>query len=249
MIIKTPLLAAALLSMMSASVAATNYEVRIPSGTPPAPSAVPTTCDNEELTAQILQNNVPGTYRFTAPTIMNDVKLTLVGAGGGGRTANGDAGASSGGSGAVIWRRSITVSSGETFSYQVGQQGFGNGFNAVLGLGYATSGDPSSFDTHVAGGGFANLTGGSGQGASLPSGDNAYAGNDAPPVVIYNFPRRGIPGYNGIHSAAVGLNSGDGNLFSLLVSAGYGGSGSRNAGGDGQAGFVALEWTGCSVGN
>jgi len=200
-------------------------------------------CNGEGLQSNFAYFSVAGSFVFQAPSEISSAKISIVGAGGGSRTKVGDGGLSGGGSGATIWRRSIDITSGETFNISVGEGGKGNGLNAVLGTSYATHGGPSSFGSHYASGGRANTSSWMGSGGSLPSGDNAYAGKNTPTAVSYS----GANYYNNVTSLGRDFNESDG-LFSSFGAAGGGAAGARNYGIDGIDGIVGIEWYGCPIG-
>jgi len=200
-------------------------------------------CNGAGLQNHIAEYAIAGSFTFVAPSEISAVKLTVIGGGAGGRTATGDAGVSGGGSGAVIWRRSMTLTPGENVAMVIGSKGLGNGLNAVSGVNFATNGTLTSFGSIVVANGRANTSSWMGVGGALPSGANAYAGVNTPPAGNFSWTAydHAFP-QSRIFNSATPIFSSDFNV------AGVGGMGARNMGGNGYDGAVGIEWYGCAVG-
>jgi hypothetical protein len=211
----------------------------------------------------------PGTYSFTVPAGVTEVKVLAIGGGGGagvGISPNGAGGA--GGAGAVF-RATRAVSPGDTFSLDVGYGNYTNGANGDPGTASRATYNPTG--AYIQGGGGAGGTGaGGGAGGTGGTGGAWSSSGSGWTTILSAAGGNGQNGTGGVaggsggatpFSATIGgvlINSTGGTgdatgtaSFAVMSGSGYGsgGGGSFNRtfptayfGGKGADGCIAIEW-------
>lgn len=184
--------------------------------------------NNIKLLSQVYSSH--GSYTFTVPSGVTNVKVTIIGAGGGGaRVTNLSHGGGAGGATAIIWKE---VTPGSSHTVVVGEGGSGRSSYNQIG----ENGGNSSFDTSVSVGGDGgkyNLNE-----SSVATGGTTSVGSG----LLKAISIRGSTNYTYIGgcSSIAGINSTQGYDGWNI---GGGGNGGTSSGGDGRDGMVVVEWT------
>lgn len=189
------------------------------------------TKSSTSLTAQGQQAyTTPGTYSWTAPVGVTSVCVVCIGAGGAG-------GAYGGGGGSLAYKNNISVTSGQSYSVEVGASNTAITDNSLVNT---NAGLSSAFGTYAFGGRGGNVGGNNSQGIGGNYDGGGEGGNGSG-----DFYQAG-PGYKGGCGGGAGGYSGDGGDAGIGTNNGSDGSG--GGGGGGATGSATRSFGGGGVG-